>query len=143
MPVTHWWVAIQTNKAYYNSQFYGFNDSFLTLTKHDSHDKTDVAGTGKDLCEKKIMTYDMSTVNKKKMKDVLDFMQKWNPNYNLLTNNCQHFSRRLFWLLTAQEEENFIKNCGQCLKEIKYKDISECLDCRSRYSPDCFRWMTM
>lgn len=35
MPVSHWWVTIRTDKAYYNCQFWGFNDSYLSLTKHD------------------------------------------------------------------------------------------------------------
>lgn len=39
--VSHYWVNIQTNKGFYNSQFYGFIDSFLSLTRHDQHHAAD------------------------------------------------------------------------------------------------------
>ena len=139
MPVSHWWVTIQTDKGFYNSQFYGFNDSFLSLTKHDNPVKANEAGTGFLIHEKGVMKFEEGHAKNRKMRDVLEFMRNWNPTYSLLSNNCQHFSRKLFHLLTTLEEEGYIGSCQSCFRETRHKHL--CVVCHIHYKVDCLNWV--
>lgn len=99
--VTHWWAEIETRKAYYCAQFDGDKD--LALTKHSS--RSEVEEQGKSVVgsrgeSKDITTRDYSSVSGWKMRNIIDFIRNSDSNYNLMTNNCQHFVLKLFQAVT-------------------------------------------
>ncbi|ETO33147.1 hypothetical protein RFI_03961 [Reticulomyxa filosa] len=81
--VTHWWVQLQTKNAWYCAQFAG---SILELTKHS--DPSEVTTRGKS-CRK---TDEKVNITKKfsskpetrTMRDVVEFMRKYNGFYDLV-----------------------------------------------------------
>ncbi|ETO15187.1 hypothetical protein RFI_22178 [Reticulomyxa filosa] len=96
--VTHWWVQLQTKNAWYCAQFAG---SILELTKHS--DPSEVTTRGKS-CRK---TDEKVNITKKfsskpetrTMRDVVEFMRKYNGFYDLVSNNCQDFATTMYkWI---------------------------------------------
>ncbi len=88
----HWWVEISAeNNEYFIAQF-NKPQSKLELTNVDCSDSVDKYGrassgnTNGDIST--IVTFSPSGL---KLSDVYNWMQSYNDNYDLTSNNCQHF----------------------------------------------------
>ena len=98
--ITHWWVEIETKQGWYCAQFGSGNE--LRLTKHysllevDDEGKSVVGARGES---KSITTKKRYKPSYRTMADVVQFMEKYNGHYHLLTNNCQNFGLEFFkWI---------------------------------------------
>ena len=105
MSITHWWAEIETTHAWYIAQFDG---SFqIELTKKGSQSAATKAGlavvgatldTGKNITNKYTYTMPVAT-RTRTMKEVKNWVNKYDGNYHLVNNNCQHFAKALYeWI---------------------------------------------
>jgi hypothetical protein len=98
-PLTHWWVEIKTKTGkWYCAQFN--HDARLTLTRE--YDQYYVTQRGKRAAcrhyEKNINVSEKYTCrpSNKTMRNIVKFMESYDGNYRLITNNCQHFGKGLY-----------------------------------------------
>lgn len=101
--IDHWWGEIETNKGWYIAHFDG--GSQLELSQKSSQNdvtETGLAVVGATLKSGKKITVEfsnhISTATKTRtMKQVKDWMKKYDGNYDLKSNNCQHFATALYY----------------------------------------------
>ena len=93
----HWWLEIRTtdDRVWFCAQF---DNPDLRLIKHDSREEVEgdgIRAAGRRGNEPHIGTEYARAPADLRMHRVYEFMRQQDGNYNLLTNNCQHFASNL------------------------------------------------